>query len=146
MYRVIYGGSSTLNWEIFATNNIRDFHELTLLANFFVVNTPAHIPKYRYRQCMVRLAKFLVAIFSAYQIWHRFTKFTVRKYFLIWGILCVYGVISNNGKESPKHALQNHNTYGHKSDDVTLTFAQKVHIIIIVNDTNRNVSSPGYVV
>ena len=36
----------TLNWEIFVTNNIRDFHKLTSLANFFVANIPAHVPKY----------------------------------------------------------------------------------------------------
>ena len=52
----------TKNWEIFATNNIRDFRELTSLANCFVANTPAHVPKCRYRQCMVRLVKFLVAM------------------------------------------------------------------------------------
>ena len=63
------GCTYTLNWEIFATNNIHDFHELTSLANIFVANIPAHIPKYRYRQCMVRLVKFLVANLSAYQIW-----------------------------------------------------------------------------
>ena len=73
----------TLNWEIFTTNNIHDFRELTSLANFFVANIPAHIPKYSYRPCKVRLAKLLVTNFSAYRIWRRFTKFTVREYFPI---------------------------------------------------------------
>ena len=64
-------------WEIypklgnFATNNVCVFRELTPLVNFFVMNISAHIPKYRYRQFMVKFAKFLVAIFSAYQIWPR---------------------------------------------------------------------------
>ena len=75
MYACVY----TLNWEIFATNNIHDFHKLTPLM-FFVANIPAHVPKYRYRQSMVRLTKFLVANFFAYQIWCWFAKFTVRKY------------------------------------------------------------------
>ena len=56
----------TLICEIFATNNICDFCELTPLMNFFVANIPAHTPKYRYRQCMVRLTEFLVANFSAH--------------------------------------------------------------------------------
>ena len=58
----------TLNWEIFTTNNICVFRKLTPLANFFVENISAHVPKYRYRHSMVRLVKFLVANFSAYQI------------------------------------------------------------------------------
>ena len=69
--------------KFLATKNIHDFCELTSLANFFVANIPAHIPKYRYGQCMVSLAKFLVANFSAYQIWGQFAKFTVREYFPI---------------------------------------------------------------
>ena len=49
------------------TNNIRVFCELTPLTNFLVANISAFGPKYRYKQSMVRLAKFLVAHFSAYQ-------------------------------------------------------------------------------
>ena len=45
---------TTLNWEIFATNNIHIFCELIQLANSFDTNIPVHIPKYRYRQSMVR--------------------------------------------------------------------------------------------
>ena len=78
--------SNNLNWEIFATNNIRNFRELTSLVNFFVANIPAHAPKYRYRQSMVRLAKFSVTNFSAHQIWRQFVKFTVCEYFRIEGI------------------------------------------------------------
>ena len=79
----IFHTSNTLNWEISVTNNICDFCELTSLAISFVSNIPAHVPKYRYRQCMVRLANILVANFSAYQIWRRFTKFTVCESFPI---------------------------------------------------------------
>ena len=75
----LYTTKYTLDWEIFATNNSRNFRELTSLAMFFVANIPAHVPKYRYRQCVVRLVKILVANFSAYQIWRRFAKFTVCK-------------------------------------------------------------------
>ena len=66
------------------TKNIRVFPELIPLANFLSrIYIPAHVPKYRYRQSMVRLAKFLFTDFSAY------TRFdsnshnlcTVREYF-----------------------------------------------------------------
>ena len=36
----------TLDREIFTTNNIRVFHELTRPVNFFVANVSAHVPKY----------------------------------------------------------------------------------------------------
>ena len=58
----------SLNREMFATNNIRVFRKLTPCANIIVANISAHVPKYRYRQSMVRLEKFLVVNFSAYQI------------------------------------------------------------------------------